>query len=73
MAEEIKKKKGFFRKNGWVILLVLATGGVVATSFYDKDHEDMIEVTVDKGSEEERIQKIIRQLLSLYMIKILKL
>ena len=56
MAEEIKKKKGFFRKNGWVILLVLATGGVVATSFYDKDHEDMIEVTVDKGSEEERIQ-----------------
>ena len=56
MAEEIKKKKGFFRKNGWVILLVLATGGVVATSFYDKDHEYMIEVTVDKGSEEERIQ-----------------
>ena len=56
MAEEIKKKKGFFRRNGWVMLLVLATAGVVATSFYDKDHEDMIEVTVDKGSEEERIQ-----------------
>ena len=56
MTEEIKKKKGFFRKNGWVIILVLVTAGVVATSFYDKDHEDTIEVTVDKGSEEERIQ-----------------
>ena len=56
MAEEIKKKKGFFRKNGWVILLVLATAGVVAMSFYDKDNADTIEVTVDKGSEEERIQ-----------------
>ena len=56
MAEEIKKKKGFFRKNGWVMLLVLATAGVVAMSFYDKDNADTIEVTVDKGSEEERIQ-----------------
>ena len=55
MAEEIKKKKGFFRKNGWVMLLVLATAGVVAMSFYDKDNADTIEV-VDKGSEEERIQ-----------------
>lgn len=56
MAEKIKKKRGDFWKNFWVFLLFLFTTGVVAMSFYDKDNEDMIEVTVDKGTEEERIQ-----------------
>lgn len=46
---QMPKKKGFFRKNFSIIILILLSGMSIAINYYDKENSEMINVEVDKN------------------------